>query len=135
MSHWGIPTSKGNICLAAINSLYKWSPTKGLKVESGLCSMCAALQGKTLPMQVDKVSHWGDIESEDEESEEEEEDEPMGVEDAVPDDVASLDGMSSVATGVSSLPSGLETPEVLDLRKAKAGGGCSCYSFGCFSGC
>eukprot|EP00891_Asterochloris_glomerata_P003652 jgi/Astpho2/3652/Aster-07854 len=72
--------------------------------------------------QVDKVSHWGDIDSEEEESEEEEEDEPMGVEDAVPDDVASLDGMSSVATGVSSLPSGLETPEVLDLRKAKAGG-------------
>ncbi len=84
-----------------------------------------------LPLQVDKVSHWGDIESEEEESEEEEEDEPMGVEDAVPDDVASLDGMSSVATGVSSLPSGLETPEVLDLRKAKAGGGWSC----CFLEC
>ena len=81
------------------------------------------------------MSHWGDIESEDEESEEEEEEEPMGVEDAVPDDVASLDGMSSVATGVSSLPSGLETPEVLDLRKAKAGGGRSCCFLACSLGC
>ena len=111
-------------------------PIKGTpEVRSRLCFTCAALRGETLLLQVDKVSHWGDIESEEEESEEEEEDEPMGVEDAVPDDVASLDGMSSVATGVSSLPSGLETPEVLDLRKAKAGGGWSRCFLSCFLGC
>lgn len=33
------------------------------------------------------------------------------------------DGLTSVVSGYSSLPSGIETPEVLDLRKAKAGGG------------
>ena len=33
-----------------------------------------------------------------------------------------MDGLSSVASGYSSLPSGIETPDVLDLRKAKAAG-------------
>ena len=33
-----------------------------------------------------------------------------------------VDGLSSVASGYSSLPSGIETPDVLDLRKAKAAG-------------
>ena len=49
--------------------------------------------------------------------EEEEADEQVEV------DTASLaDGLSSVVSGYSSLPSGLETPEALDLRKGKAAG-------------
>lgn len=73
--------------------------------------------------QIDKTARWGDLESDEEESsseeEEEEEDEEAAARD---DDEASLaDGLASVG-GVSSLPSGLETPEVIDLRKAKAGG-------------
>ena len=70
--------------------------------------------------QVDKNTHWGDLESEEEESEEEEEEEEEQAE----VDIESLaDGLTSVVSGYSSLPSGIETPEVLDLRKGKAGGG------------
>ena len=68
--------------------------------------------------QIDKATHWGDLESEEEEESEDEmeEDQPEV-------DTESLaDGLSSVVSGYSSLPSGLETPEVLDLRKGKAGG-------------
>ena len=71
-----------------------------------------------LRAQVDKAARWGDLESdEEEESEEEEEEEEAG------DEGALADGLASVASGYSSLPSGIETPEVLDLRKAKAIGG------------
>ena len=75
------------------------------------------------PLQIDKVARWGDLESDEEESSEEEESEDEDEEAAGrDDDEASLaDGLTSVG-GVSSLPSGLETPEVIDLRKAKAGG-------------
>lgn len=67
---------------------------------------------------MDKAARWGDLESdEEEESEEEEEEEEAG------DEGALADGLASVASGYSSLPSGIETPEVLDLRKAKAIGG------------
>ena len=74
-------------------------------------------------MQIDKAARWGDLESDEdassEEEESEDEDEQAGPRE---DDEASLaDGLASVG-GVSSLPSGLETPEVIDLRKAKAGG-------------
>ena len=70
------------------------------------------------PSQVDKVTRWGDLESdEEEESEEEEEEEEE-------EDVEEVgDGTQSQVSGYgSSLPSGIETPDVLDLRKAKAGG-------------
>lgn len=68
-------------------------------------------------LQVDKTTKWGDLESEEEESEEEEEEEEAE------DDTESLaDGIASIASGYnSSLPSGIETPEVIDLRKGKAG--------------
>lgn len=74
-------------------------------------------------LQIDKAARWGDLESDEEESSEEEESEEEDEEAAGrEDDEASLaDGLASVG-GVSSLPSGLETPEVIDLRKAKAGG-------------
>ena len=71
---------------------------------------------------MDKDAKWGDLESEEEESEEEEEEEEE--EEGAEDDGASLaDGLASVAASGygSSLPSGIETPEVLDLRKGKAG--------------
>ena len=63
------------------------------------------------------MTKWGDLESEEEESEEEEEEEEPE------EDTESLaDGLASVASGYnSSLPSGIETPEVIDLRKGKAG--------------
>ncbi|KAL4431297.1 hypothetical protein ABPG75_006553 [Micractinium tetrahymenae] len=66
---------------------------------------------------VDKVVRWGELESEDEESEEEEEEEE---EDEEQDDSESLaDGYASVASGfASSLPSGIETPSEVDLRKS-----------------
>ena len=74
-------------------------------------------------LQIDKAARWGDLESDEEASSEEEESDEEDEEAAVrEDDEASLaDGLASVG-GVSSLPSGLETPEVIDLRKAKAGG-------------
>ncbi len=66
------------------------------------------------------MTHWGDLESEEEEEESEEEE---AEEDQAEVDTESLaDGLSSVVSGYSSLPSGLETPEALDLRKGKAGG-------------
>ena len=70
-------------------------------------------------MQVDKMTKWGDLESEEEESEEEEEEEePEEDTESLADGIA-----SSLASGYnSSLPSGIETPEVIDLRKGKAGG-------------
>ena len=73
-------------------------------------------------MQIDKAARWGDLESDEEESSEEEEEEEEEDATVRGDDEESLaDGLASVG-GVSSLPSGLETPEVIDLRKAKAGG-------------
>lgn len=69
---------------------------------------------------MDKSTRWGDLESEEEESSEEEEEDE---EDQAQVDTESLaDGLSSVVSGYSSLPSGLETPEAMDLRKGKAGG-------------
>ncbi|CAO2046947.1 unnamed protein product, partial [Urochloa humidicola] len=54
---------------------------------------------------VDRSKHWGDLEEE----EEEEEEEPMEDEDME-------EGMQSVDT-ISSTPTGVETPDVIDLRK------------------
>ncbi|KAK9821340.1 hypothetical protein WJX81_008291 [Elliptochloris bilobata] len=68
---------------------------------------------------VDKAARWGDLESDEEAESEEEEEE----EEELGDEGALADGLASVASGYSSLPSGIETPEVLDLRKAKAIGG------------
>ena len=66
---------------------------------------------------MDKVTRWGDLESdEEEESEVEEEEEDEEAEEEVGD------GTQSLVSGYgSTLPSGIETPDVLDLRKAKAG--------------
>ena len=74
-------------------------------------------------LQIDKAARWGDLESDEEESSEEEEseDEEEGAPGREDDEASLADGLASVG-GVSSLPSGLETPEVIDLRKAKAGG-------------
>ncbi len=98
-------------------SLIAVLPSYILTVASNTCADTAK------PFQIDKVARWGDLESDEEESSEEEESEDEDEEAAGrDDDEASLaDGLTSVG-GVSSLPSGLETPEVIDLRKAKAGG-------------
>ncbi len=98
-------------------SLIAVLPSYILTVASNTCAVTAK------PFQIDKVARWGDLESDEEESSEEEEsededEEAAGRED---DEVSLADGLTSVG-GVSSLPSGLETPEVIDLRKAKAGG-------------
>ena len=87
-------------------------------------------------LQIDKQARWGDLESDEEESSEEEESEEEEEEAAArEDDEASLaDGLASVG-GVSSLPSGLETPEVIDLRKAKAGGTCTIGNGSCIVDC
>ncbi|XP_051126054.1 uncharacterized protein LOC127247979 [Andrographis paniculata] len=60
---------------------------------------------------VDKTKHWGDLEEEEEEEEEEEveEDEEM-EEEELEDGIQSVDSLSSTPTGV-------ETPDVIDLRK------------------
>ena len=84
-------------------------------------------------LEVDKLHSWGDLDSEAEETSEEEEededepepppDEPM-AEPEIEEETASVDesavtGTISVASGfASSLPSGLETPDAIDLRKA-----------------
>ncbi|CAL4966231.1 unnamed protein product [Urochloa decumbens] len=60
---------------------------------------------------VDRSKHWGDLE---EEEEEEEEEEPM--EDEEMEDEEIEDGTQSVDT-ISSTPTGVETPDVIDLRK------------------
>ena len=74
---------------------------------------------------VDRVHRWGDLESEeedeeeDEEEEEEEEEEGAGAEarsELGEEEMAA--GIASIASGYSSLPSGVETPSVIDLRKA-----------------
>ena len=78
------------------------------------------------------MTKWGDLESEEEESEEEEEEEePEEDTESLADGIA-----SSLASGYnSSLPSGIETPEVIDLRKGKAGGPLSCLASCSCSSC
>ncbi|KAI7836288.1 hypothetical protein COHA_009837 [Chlorella ohadii] len=69
---------------------------------------------------VDKVVRWGELESEEEESEEEEEEEEE--EEDLEDTESLADGYASVASGLaSSLPSGIETPAEIDLRKTSEG--------------
>lgn len=58
---------------------------------------------------VDKTKHWGDLEEEEEEEEEEEVEEQYEEED-LEDGIQSVDSLSSTPTGV-------ETPDVIDLRK------------------
>nr|GMC88197.1 splicing factor 3B subunit 2 [Ipomoea batatas] len=58
---------------------------------------------------VDKTKHWGDLEEEEEEEEEEELEEEM-EEEELEDGIQSVDSLSSTPTGV-------ETPDVIDLRK------------------
>lgn len=58
---------------------------------------------------VDKTKHWGDLEEEEEEEEEEEVEEP-DEEEELEDGYQSVDSLSSTPTGV-------ETPDVIDLRK------------------
>ncbi|XP_045820737.1 splicing factor 3B subunit 2-like [Trifolium pratense] len=61
---------------------------------------------------VDKTKHWGDLEEEEEEEEDddEEEEEVEMEEDELEDGIQSVDSLSSTPTGV-------ETPDVIDLRK------------------
>ncbi|OEL23831.1 Splicing factor 3B subunit 2 [Dichanthelium oligosanthes] len=61
---------------------------------------------------VDRSKHWGDLEEEEEEEEEEDEEE---VEEPMEDEEME-DGTQSVDT-ISSTPTGVETPDVIDLRK------------------
>ncbi|XP_022886326.1 splicing factor 3B subunit 2 isoform X2 [Olea europaea var. sylvestris] len=60
---------------------------------------------------VDKTKHWGDLEEEEEEEEDEEEEEEEQIEEEeLEDGIQSVDSLSSTPTGV-------ETPDVIDLRK------------------
>ncbi|KAL6573958.1 hypothetical protein OROHE_001500 [Orobanche hederae] len=59
---------------------------------------------------VDKTKHWGDLVEEEEEEEEEEEQEEEIEEKELEDGIQSVDSLSSTPTGV-------ETPDVIDLRK------------------
>nr|XP_027111743.1 splicing factor 3B subunit 2-like [Coffea arabica] len=60
---------------------------------------------------VDKSKHWGDFEEEEEEEEEDEEEEEEQIEEEeMEDGIQSVDSLSSTPTGV-------ETPDVIDLRK------------------
>ncbi|XP_022965450.1 splicing factor 3B subunit 2-like [Cucurbita maxima] len=58
---------------------------------------------------VDKTKHWGDLEEEEEEEVEEEDEEEI-EEEEMQDGIESVDSLSSTPTGV-------ETPDVIDLRK------------------
>ncbi|WCJ26992.1 proline-rich spliceosome-associated (PSP) family protein [Euphorbia peplus] len=58
---------------------------------------------------VDKTKHWGDLEEEEEEEEEESSEEEIDPEE-LDDGIQSVDSLSSTPTGV-------ETPDVIDLRK------------------
>ncbi|XP_038890808.1 splicing factor 3B subunit 2 [Benincasa hispida] len=58
---------------------------------------------------VDKTKHWGDLEEEEEEEVEEEDEEEL-EEEEMEDGIESVDSLSSTPTGV-------ETPDVIDLRK------------------
>lgn len=61
---------------------------------------------------IDKSKHWGDLEEEEEEEEDEEdeEDEEHMEDEELDDGIQSVDSLSSTPTGV-------ETPDVIDLRK------------------
>ncbi|CAK8577755.1 unnamed protein product [Lathyrus sativus] len=62
---------------------------------------------------IDKTKHWGDLEEEEEEEDEEEmeeEEEEEMEEEELEDGIQSVDSLSSTPTGV-------ETPDVIDLRK------------------
>ncbi|VAI63574.1 unnamed protein product [Triticum turgidum subsp. durum] len=61
---------------------------------------------------VDRSKHWGDLEEEEEEEEDDEEEE----EEELMEDEDMESGMQSVDT-MSSTPTGVETPDVIDLRK------------------
>lgn len=68
---------------------------------------------------MDKLTRWGDLDSEAEESSEEEDaDEEESEDQSVAEEDAATTGTQSVASGfASSLPSGVETPDMIDLRK------------------
>ncbi|WZZ25157.1 hypothetical protein YC2023_008558 [Brassica napus] len=60
---------------------------------------------------IDKSKHWGDLEEEEEEEEEEEDEQEEEM-----DEEELEDGMESVDT-LSSTPTGIETPDAIELRK------------------
>ncbi|KAF8068310.1 SF3B2 [Scenedesmus sp. PABB004] len=76
-----------------------------------------AADGNESDAEVDKLARWGEIDDfEEEESSEEEEQEQE--EEELPDEADIMQGIATDATGISSLQSGLETPDVaLNLRK------------------
>lgn len=72
-------------------------------------------------------NHWGELEEE-EEREEEEEEEAEGEGEAPTEmegegaEGASVEQEAEIADGISSVPSGLETPDTIDLRKGRTEG-------------
>lgn len=71
-------------------------------------------------------THWGELEEEEEQEEEEEAQEEGGQEEATGEgeegENAAMED-AETADGISSVPSGLETPDTIDLRKGKAEAG------------
>jgi splicing factor 3B subunit 2 len=62
---------------------------------------------------------WGELESEsEEESEEEEEDEEEGEKEDETGLVTPAEGLIT-PSGITSIPAGMETPEIIELRKRK----------------
>lgn len=71
-------------------------------------------------------THWGELEEEEEQEEEEEAQEEEQAEGAAggegeEGENAAMEQDAETADGISSVPSGLETPDTIDLRKGKGG--------------
>eukprot|EP01103_Thecamoeba_quadrilineata_P012780 TRINITY_DN337_c4_g1_i1.p1 TRINITY_DN337_c4_g1~~TRINITY_DN337_c4_g1_i1.p1 ORF type:complete len:569 (-),score=175.09 TRINITY_DN337_c4_g1_i1:20-1702(-) len=69
-------------------------------------------------MQPIERKHWGELEEEESESEEEEEREEQEEEEEEGQEQESLPE-DQVTSGISSVPSGIETPETIEIRKPK----------------
>lgn len=69
-------------------------------------------------------THWGELEEEEETeepAEEEAEEAPAGLEGEESGNAPMEQDAAEIADGISSVPSGLETPDTIDLRKGKGG--------------
>jgi splicing factor 3B subunit 2 len=98
----------------------------------GVAAAAAPRLATPFDVPIDRTARWGDLEAppESEEEEEEEEEEEGGGgesdEEGAPGGRSVLgeeDVAAGIASSVSSLPSGVETPLELDLRKGGAGAG------------
>uniref|UniRef100_A0A1B6DUI7 PSP proline-rich domain-containing protein n=1 Tax=Clastoptera arizonana TaxID=38151 RepID=A0A1B6DUI7_9HEMI len=69
---------------------------------------------------IDKTA-WGELESESEEESDEEEEGEEGEEEVEPDHAGLITPAEGLITpsGITSIPAGLETPEIIELRKKK----------------